>query len=68
MKKLYQETAEVHDTTPEETEREIAKAIRHTYRQNPRHELFKNGLPSNQEFLIYVMSEAKRRLESKNNA
>ena len=60
MEKLYKEIAREHKTTPEKVEKEITKAIKQAYWKNPNQEIFKNGLPTNKEFINHVSNKAKK--------
>jgi len=63
MKKLYEEVAKIHNTTPEYAQKEMAYAIEQAYAQNPNHELFNDGIPTVEAFIVYIVSNVGKKLK-----
>jgi hypothetical protein len=51
---IYRAVARKHGVTVEEVEGEIEKAVKYAYFNGDRFDVFKDGVPSNEEFIWWV--------------
>jgi hypothetical protein len=59
IRNFYALLTKKHHTTTAEVEKEIQKAIKYAYLTNNQAAIFKNGLPSNEQFIKWVIEQTK---------